>query len=54
MRRPWRKHLSYALLVAAIAFAVGETLEPLAGAALGAVAFFIAMRPLFMKRAKPS
>lgn len=54
MRRPWQKHFSYALLIAAVGFAVGELLNPLAGAALGAVAFFVALRPLFMKRRKRS
>ena len=50
MRRPWEKHFSAALLIAAVAFAVGVFLNLMAGAALGAVAFFVALRPLFLHR----
>jgi hypothetical protein len=50
MHRPWEKHLSAALLIAAVAFAVGELWHPMAGAAIGAVAFFVALRPLFRNR----
>ena len=52
MRRPWEKHLSAAILLASIALAVGAAWNAMAGAALGAVAFFIALRPLFL-RARP-
>jgi hypothetical protein len=51
MRRPWQTHLSIAFAVLAAAFAVSEFWSGLAGAALAAVAFFIAMRPLFRKDA---
>lgn len=47
MRRPWEKHLRMALVLAAIAFAVGVMWNALAGAAVGAVALFVALRPLF-------
>ena len=50
MRRPWEKHLSIALMLAAIAFAVGELWSSMAGAAIGAAAFFVALRPLFRNR----
>ena len=50
MNRPWEKHLSAALLLAAIAVATGEIWNPMAGAAIGAVAFFVALRPLFRNR----
>jgi hypothetical protein len=50
MHRPWQKHLSAAILLAAIAFAVGELWNVMAGAAIGAVAFFVALRPLFRNR----
>jgi small-conductance mechanosensitive channel len=50
MHRPWQKHLSIAILLASIAFAVGELWNVMAGAAIGAVAFFIALRPLFRNR----
>lgn len=47
MQRPWEKHLRAAFLLSAIAFAVGVLWHPMAGAALGAVAVFVALRPLF-------
>ena len=47
MRRPWEKHFRLAVLLAAVAFAVGVIWNLMAGAAIGAVAFFVAMRPLF-------
>lgn len=50
MHRPWEKHLSVAIALAAIAFAVGEVWNVLAGAAIGAMAFFAALRPLFRNR----
>jgi hypothetical protein len=50
MYRPWQKHLSAAFALASIAFAVGVLLNALAGAAIGAVAFFVALRPLFRNR----
>jgi hypothetical protein len=49
MRRPWEKHLRMALLLAAVAFAVGVAWNLMAGAVVAAVAFFIALRPLFRK-----
>lgn len=50
MHRPWEKHLSSAIALAAIAFAVGELWNVMAGAAIGALAFFVALRPLFRNR----
>jgi hypothetical protein len=50
MHRPWQKHLSTAIVLAAIAFAVGELWNLMAGAAIGATAFFVALRPLFRNR----
>lgn len=50
MHRPWEKHLSVAFVLAAAAFAVGEVWNVMAGAAIGAVAFFVALRPLFRNR----
>ena len=50
MHRPWEKHLSIALMLAAIAFAVGELWSVMGGAAIAAVAFFVALRPLFRNR----
>jgi len=47
MRRPWEKHLRMAFLLAAVAFAVGVVWNVLAGAAIAAIAFFVALRPLF-------
>jgi small-conductance mechanosensitive channel len=50
MHRPWEKHLSIAIALAAAALAVGELWNLMAGAAVGAVAFFVALRPLFRNR----
>jgi hypothetical protein len=50
MHRPWQRHLSIAIALAAIAFAVAEFWHALAGAAIGAAAFFVALRPLFRNR----
>jgi hypothetical protein len=50
MHRPWEKHLSTAIVLAAVAFAVGELWSPMAGAGIGAAAFFVALRPLFRNR----
>lgn len=50
MRRPWQTHLSVALLLASIAFAIGQFWNLMAGAAIGAMAFFVALRPLFRNR----
>lgn len=47
MRRPWEKHLSAAIVLAAIAFAVGVMWNLMVGAGIAAVAFFVALRPLF-------
>jgi hypothetical protein len=50
MRHPWEKHLSLALVLAAVAFAVAELWNLMAGAAIGAVGVFVALRPLFRNR----
>jgi multisubunit Na+/H+ antiporter MnhG subunit len=47
MRNPWETHLSAALALSAVAFAVWEFGSELAGAALFAAALFVALRPLF-------
>lgn len=49
MRRPWEKHLRIAVVLAALAFAVGELWDVFAGAVLAAIAIFVALRPLFRK-----
>ena len=49
MRRPWEKHLRMAFLLAAVAFAVGVMWNLMAGAGIGAIALFVALRPLFRK-----
>ena len=49
MRRPWEKHLRMALVLSAVAFAVGEFWSLMAGSAIAAVAVFVALRPLFRK-----
>ena len=50
MHRPWEKHLSIAVALAAVAFAVGEVWNVMAGSAIAAVAVFVALRPLFRNR----
>ena len=47
MRRPWEKHLRLAFVLAAVAFAAAEFWSHIAGAAIAAVAVFVALRPLF-------
>ena len=49
MRRPWEKHLRMALVLSAIAFAVAVFWSRMAGSAIGAVALFVGLRPLFRK-----
>lgn len=49
MQRPWEKHLALAVVLSAVAFAVGETWNLMAGAAIGAAAVFVALRPLFRR-----
>lgn len=48
MHRPWEKHLVTAIALASVAFAAGELWNAAAGAAIGAMAFFVALRPLFL------
>ena len=50
MKRPWEKHLSVAIVLAALAFAAAELWNVMAGAAVAAVAVFVALRPLFRNR----
>jgi hypothetical protein len=50
MHRPWEKHLSFAVVLAAVAFAVGVLWNLMAGAAIAASALFVALRPLFRNR----
>jgi hypothetical protein len=54
MRRPWEKHLSVAIVLAAVAFAVGVIWNVMAGAAIAAIAFFVALRPLFRRAEDPA
>jgi len=49
MKRPWEKHLRLALVLLAVAFAAGELWNVMAGSAIAAVSFFVALRPLFRK-----
>lgn len=49
MHRPWEKHLRIAIFLTAVAVAVGELWNVMAGAAIAAVAVFVALRPLFRK-----
>jgi hypothetical protein len=53
MYRPWEKHLSLAIALLAVAFAAGVFWNVVAGAALAAVAVFVALRPLFRNRRRP-
>ena len=49
MRRPWEKHFRIAVVLSAVAFAVAEFWNLMAGCALAAVALFVGLRPLFLK-----
>ena len=49
MHRPWEKHLRGAIVLVAVAFAVGEFWNVMAGCAIVAVAVFVALRPLFRR-----
>ena len=50
MHRPWEKHFRMALVLAALGFATGVLVNLMAGAALGAAALFVALRPLFLEQ----
>ena len=52
MRRPWEKHWRLAIVLVAVAVAVGEFWNVAAGAAVAAVAVFVALRPLFRNRGR--
>jgi hypothetical protein len=52
MERPWEKHLSLAIALSAVAFAAAEFWNTMAGAAVAAVAVFVALRPLFRNRGR--
>lgn len=52
MRRPWEKHFRTAVVLAAIAFAVAEFWNLLAGCAIAAVAVLVVLRPMFLERRK--
>jgi hypothetical protein len=47
MRRPWEKHLRIAVVLIALAFAAWVMWNEMAGAAIAAIALFVALRPLF-------
>jgi hypothetical protein len=49
MNRPWEKHLRTAILLLSIAFAAAVLWNRMAGAALAAIALFVALRPLFLR-----
>jgi len=49
MKRPWEKHLRVAVVLLAAAFALGVFWSVMGGCALAAVAFFVALRPLFRR-----
>lgn len=53
MKRPWEKHLRLAVVLASVAVAVGELWNVMAGAAIGAAAVFVALRPLFRNGRPP-
>jgi hypothetical protein len=53
MQRPWEKHLSVAIVLLAVAFAAAEFWNTMAGAAVAAVALFVALLPLFRNRGRP-
>lgn len=50
MRRPWEKHFRIAVVLSAVAFAVAEFWNLMAGSAIGAVALIVGLWPLFMRR----
>jgi hypothetical protein len=50
MHRPWEKHFRMAVVLSALGFAASVFWNPMAGAALGAVALFVALRPLFLEQ----
>jgi hypothetical protein len=50
MHRPWEKHLRLAVVLLAVAFAVAEFWNVMAGSAIVAVAVFVALRPLFRRQ----
>lgn len=52
MQRPWEKHLALAVVLSAVAFAVGQLWNVMAAAAIGAVAVFVGLRPLFRNRSR--
>ena len=52
MRRPWEKHFRTAVVLAAVAFAVAEFWNLLAGCAIAAVAVLVVLRPMFLERRK--
>ena len=54
MRRPWEKHFRMALVLSALGFAAGVWLNLMLGAALGAAALFVALRPLFLHQGNRS
>jgi hypothetical protein len=53
MHRPWEKHFRMAIVLSSLGFAAAVFWNPVAGAALGAAAFFVALRPLFLELGNP-
>jgi hypothetical protein len=53
MQRPWEKHLSVAVVLLAVAFAAAEFWNLMAGAAVAAMAVYVALLPLFRNRGRP-
>jgi hypothetical protein len=50
--RPWEKHFRMAVVLSSLGFAAAVFWNPLAAAALGAAALFVALRPLFLEQAE--
>jgi hypothetical protein len=48
MHRPWEKHFRMAIVLSSLGFAAAVLWNPVAGAAVGAAALFVALRPLFL------
>ena len=52
MPGPWEEHFRMALVLSSLGFAAAVFWNPLAAAALGAAALFVALRPLFLEQAE--
>lgn len=52
MPGPWEEHFRMALVLSSLGFAASVFWDPLVAAALGAAAFFVVLRPLFLQHAE--